>query len=236
MASPVFRQRPAWTSIFGLLLLAGVRLVRLGDQSGTDAMIWGDSHIRHRMNSRSWAAGVTANTWAGAAVCGPVAQLSLICVQPWLSSLIYSTQWCGMVAGVLYAVYPLPWHLGLSPSTLLHQDVLQGSYAYILWGLLGPLPCNANSLFLPGSSLASKCSTRNGHSLCQWDYVSCSVQVSLLPSLLVVVCGSRSAGSIRSDLHPRNVVIVAYRMQGNTWFEGVLFYVNTLKFQTENLT
>lgn len=75
MASPVFRQRPAWTSIFGLLLLAGVRLVRLGDQSGTDALIWGDSHIRHRMNSRSWAAGVTANTWA-----------ELLCVGLWLSS------------------------------------------------------------------------------------------------------------------------------------------------------
>lgn len=234
MASPVFRQGPAWTSIFGLLLPAGVGLVRLGHQSGTD-LGWLSPQTQDEFKALGCWCHCQYVGWS--CVCGPVAQFSCICVQPWLSSLIYSTQRCGMVAGILYAVYPLPQHLGLSPCTFLrlhttHQDILKGSYAYIFWGLL----CNANSVFLPGSSLASKCSTWNGHSLCQWDCVSCSVHVSLLPSLLVVVCRSRSAGSLRSELHPRHVVIMAYRMQGNTWFEGVWFYVNTLKFQTENVT
>lgn len=96
MASPVFRQGPAWTSIFGLLLLVGVGLVRLGHQSGTDALIWGDSHLRPRMNSRPWAAGATANTWGGAACvsCGS-ALMHLCSTMVVISDLQHSTVWDG---------------------------------------------------------------------------------------------------------------------------------------------
>lgn len=130
-------------------------------------------------------------------MCGPIPQLSPNCVPTIVSSLIYSTQRCGMVAGILYPVYALA-TVGCHPmpSSGFVPYIRKSSWggcAYLLWRLLRLLRCNANRLFQPMSSLASKwygdsvlsqvslklCPTRNKHFLFYQDCFSCSIHVSL---------------------------------------------------------